>query len=263
MGRNELPKPIKDRLESREGKDSGGEVCNNLFFLGRKGVLVTSEGVRIVVLGGREGSGEEKDERDTTSPWYTTQEASALKGANSADILVTNDWPEGVDGNSKIPVPQAVEGGLPNKSRAVGELARRLRPKYHFFVGGEEVFWEREPYKNEVLGKERERMASGGAEVEVGVTRVIALANWGNKGKVKVCLIIPQRLDIRDIKLILAYFLVEGSHCMHLTSTYPTALEQKPYHPTPPNHHTSTSTMPGIENAHSPMPEQLMNSLWK
>ena len=54
---------MKDRLESREGKDSGGEVCNNLFFLGRKGVLVTSEGVRIVILGGREGSGEKEGEK--------------------------------------------------------------------------------------------------------------------------------------------------------------------------------------------------------
>ena len=80
VGRNELPKPIKDILEGREGKDRGGEVCNNLFFLGRKGVLVTSEGVRIVVLGGREGSGEVKEkegegegegeegEGDTTKP---------------------------------------------------------------------------------------------------------------------------------------------------------------------------------------------------
>ncbi|KAF8424940.1 CwfJ C-terminus 1-domain-containing protein-like protein [Tirmania nivea] len=195
VGKNELPKPIKDRLESREGKDSGGEVCSNLFFLGRKGILVTSEGVRIVVLGGREGNGEVMEKEgegegenvggDTTRPWYTTQEASALKGANSADILVTYDWPENVDGNSKIPVPQAIEGGLPSRSRAVRELARRLRPKYHFLVGGEEVFWEREPYMNGVLGKERERIASGGGGVGVDTTRVIALANWGNKGKVK------------------------------------------------------------------------------
>ena len=58
-------------------------------------------------------------------------------------------------------------------------------------MGGEEVFWEREPYRNEVLEKEREKMASGGAGggVGVGATRVIALANWGNKGKVKVRLL--------------------------------------------------------------------------
>ncbi|RPB24064.1 hypothetical protein L211DRAFT_857379 [Terfezia boudieri ATCC MYA-4762] len=188
VGRNELPQQIKDILESREGKDSGGEVCSNLFFLGRKGVLVTSEGVRIVFLGGREASGEEEGENvegNTTRPWYTAQEASALKGANSADILVTYDWPANVDWNSKIPVPKAAEGGLPGKSRAVRELARRLRPKYHFIVGEEEVFWEREPYRNEVLEKDRERMALGGTGVGVGATRVISLANWGNKGKVK------------------------------------------------------------------------------
>ncbi|KAF8455520.1 CwfJ C-terminus 1-domain-containing protein-like protein [Terfezia claveryi] len=187
VGKNELPKQIKDRLESREGKDSG-EVCSNLFFLGRKGVLVTSEGVRIVFLGGREASWEEEGENvegNTTRPWYTAQEASALKGANSADILITYDWPENVEGNSKIPVPKAVEGGLPGKSRAVRELARRLRPKYHFIVGEEEVFWEREPYRNEVFEKDRERMASSGTGVGVGATRVISLANWGNKGKVK------------------------------------------------------------------------------
>lgn len=182
-------------------------------------MLVTSEGVRIVVLGGRlrsgegagvgEGEGEEGGEAqegqggkeggegqtggkdDTTSPWYTPAEASSLKGANSADILLTYEWPEGLTRYSQIPiVPEGVLGTerLPGQSRHVRELARRLRPRYHFVAGAGEVFWEREPYRNEVVrGKERERERERGVGAQgPRATRVIALADWGNGVKVKV-----------------------------------------------------------------------------
>lgn len=203
IGRSEMSEAVTKRLEYCL-EEHAGEVCPNLVFLGRKGVLVTSEGVRVVVLGGRlgapqdeqEGEGGDEGHRENTRPWYTEAEANVLRGANSADILVTYDWPADVDRNSKVPIANGGssdgKGLLPRGgSTPVRELARRLRPRYHFVSGGERVFWEREPYRNEGVERESESEkgyseAMGGVGLGVGATRFIALADWGNEGKVKV-----------------------------------------------------------------------------
>ena len=48
VGDSTIPEEIQARIEAN------GEVVNNLFYLGRKGTLTTSEGVKIVYLGGRQ-----------------------------------------------------------------------------------------------------------------------------------------------------------------------------------------------------------------
>lgn len=165
---------MRERLAS-----SSGEVCENLFFLGKKTVLNTSDGIRIVALGGRldatpapgkpESIGTEADAE--APPSYTAQDAKALKGANTTDLLVTFEWPEGAQTGSKVP------GALPEAgSRTIAELAAALRPRYHFVSGGD-TFWEREPYRNSMRENE--------GQADVKVTRFLGIADWGNAAKAK------------------------------------------------------------------------------
>jgi hypothetical protein len=143
LGTTELPTKVAER---------DGEVTENLFFLGKKGVIKTAEGVRVVAVGGG----------------VAAAEVTALKGQNYADILVTTDWPAGVERYSSS-APQVGEGSKP-----IAELARALRPRYHFVPGGD-VYYEREPYRNEPRAHEEEGKT----------TRFYALGDWGNDKKAK------------------------------------------------------------------------------
>lgn len=173
LGRHSLPQSVREHLSS-----SAGEVCENLFFLGKKTVLNTSDGIRIVALGGQldaglvtvgTGGGEAVKEEAEGLPFHSLQDAKALKGANITDLLVTFEWPEGAQTGSKIP------GALPG-TRTIAELATALRPRYHFAPGGE-TFWEREPYRNPM----RENEGQGDKKV----TRFLGVADWGNAAKAK------------------------------------------------------------------------------
>jgi len=94
---------------------------------------------------------------------------NTLKGVNATDILISNEWPAGVERNSAT-APGSRMGG----SKPVAELAHQLRPRYHFVPGGEK-HWEREPYRNEI------RKGESGDRI----SRFYALGDWGNAGKQK------------------------------------------------------------------------------
>ncbi|KAF8456751.1 CwfJ C-terminus 1-domain-containing protein-like protein [Kalaharituber pfeilii] len=164
LGQHPLPENVVEKIRNNGGGvDTGGEVCSNLFFLGRKGVVKTLEGVRIVAFGGVERQPGNED-----GEGYTEQEAKVLRGLNGGDVLVTYEWPVGVERGSMVEIPG--DGELPGDgeqkrkgTNGVREVAKAVKPRYHF-VAGRGVFWEREPYTNEE-GK------SGG---KVGTTRFIA-----------------------------------------------------------------------------------------
>lgn len=168
LGQYSLPVPVREKI------NSSGEVCENLFFLGKKTVLNTSDGIRIVALGGRLdaglATGEAGDTEGETLPFYSEQDAKGLKGANLADLLLTYEWPEGVGSRSALASP-GVKG-----TSVIAELAAALRPRYHFAAGGEE-FWEREPYRNKAKSGE------GGSDTKI--TRFLGVADWGNEKKAK------------------------------------------------------------------------------
>ncbi|RPB08643.1 hypothetical protein P167DRAFT_560433 [Morchella conica CCBAS932] len=179
LGRHSLPPSVREKIAS-----SAGEVCENLFFLGKKTVLNTSEGVRIVALGGRLDSNIQtaaKPEADAGEaadlPYYSPLDARTLKGCNSADLLLTYDWPADVERGSAVPLPPALGGGGSSGSPSIAELAMMIRPRYHFAAAGA-AFWEREPYRNVV----RDSDAKGeGARV----TRFLGVGDWGNEAKAK------------------------------------------------------------------------------
>ncbi|XP_078697782.1 CWF19-like protein 1 [Branchiostoma floridae x Branchiostoma belcheri] len=151
------------------GEEDGGELCENITYLGRKGVFTGASGLQIVYLSGVEGEAEEGccfSKTDVTA----LCESLINKNFKGVDILLTSPWPRGVTnfGNS-------VEGGsAPQGLVTVAELAKILRPRYHF-SGLEGVFYERLPYRNHrVL-----------AESDKHVTRFLALAKVGNPEKKK------------------------------------------------------------------------------
>lgn len=167
VGSYTLPSAILDLVER-----STGEVCPNLFFLGRKSLVKTSEGLRIVALGGKCLETKEHEVKKVGSPHYNSNEALSLKGVNSADILVTSEWPKGVCENSKVNI---LEHDKNNSQQCVASLCTSLKPRYHFSFSRNK-FFEREPFiQNSV-----DSISSGYA-----VTRFISLPNFENSVKQK------------------------------------------------------------------------------
>lgn len=133
IGHRKLPDVVIDKLQRDDG-----ELCPNLFALGRKGRVKTSEGLKIMTLG---GTHHESDEAmDSYSALYTDHDATTAKGHNDADILLTSDWPAAVRAGSRRPY----EAETPAGSQAVAELCVALKPRYHFSTSPQ--FYEREPF---------------------------------------------------------------------------------------------------------------------
>ncbi|KAM0332053.1 hypothetical protein ACHAQA_002322 [Verticillium albo-atrum] len=169
VGTTALPSAIIAKIEANE------EICENLHFLGKRSVTKTTDGVRIVALGGKldpEVMGGTSKEQHL--PFHTGHDAKTLKGAGKADILLTTVWPAGVSVGSKIP-PSSDNQALVSATQEVAELCDALRPRYHFTASPAEFFYEREPFFH--LPKE-------GSD-ESPVTRFISMAPYGNASKAK------------------------------------------------------------------------------
>jgi hypothetical protein len=169
LGIHNLPERIIDQLSSSED-DS---VCTNLYFLGRRTTIKTSEGLRVVSLGGRlDASAPAGTSKDKYLPFHTASDAKILKGANSADILITTEWPSSVRLGSKVSI---IDGFTdPPSNTHVADLCSALQPKYHFSTSP--FFYEREPFFHSAK------------EEEPGVrpiTRFISLATYNNPEKQK------------------------------------------------------------------------------
>ncbi|PGH05008.1 hypothetical protein AJ79_06894 [Helicocarpus griseus UAMH5409] len=139
VGNHAIPTRIAEKIESDD------EVCTNLYFLGRRGTLKTSEGIRIVALGGNlEGSANPTPGvNDKYEPRYTESDARSLFGAHSADILITNQWPKSILDGSKVPLPEGAKA--PEGMPTVADICATLKPRYHFSSNAP-FFYEREPF---------------------------------------------------------------------------------------------------------------------
>lgn len=140
VGDSPFPESVRAKLETED------EICENLFYLGRKGTMKTTEGVKIVSLGGRlvqnEASLTQKIEK--CDPLYLDNDARGLHGAHSAHILITNQWPTNITNGSKIKLPEGVDTA--SSSQSVSNLCQALKPWYHF-SSSPAGLWEREPFK--------------------------------------------------------------------------------------------------------------------
>ncbi|KKF95354.1 CWF19-like protein mug161 [Ceratocystis platani] len=177
LGTKRLPPSIQKRVDNDE------DICENLIFLGSRGVITTVDKVRIVALGGRLDASLEGAEVKRSDPVFSRGDAAALRGAGTADILLTNSWPFGVQSLSKIPASEAdkalgaVDGGAVRSSgfREISDLCTVLKPSYHFTSSTGECFYEREPFLH----------ASDDVSMPPKFTRFISMAPFGNAAKAK------------------------------------------------------------------------------
>ncbi|MCJ1228740.1 hypothetical protein MMC12_005401 [Toensbergia leucococca] len=173
LGKYALPQQIIDHLEA-----SSDEVCPNLYFLGKRSITKTSEGLRIVALGGTLDTADLLNPSDKSEskylPLHTEEDVKALRGANSADILITSSWPLSIRDNSCIAFPD--EAQSPDGEQYVADLCAALHPRYHFSIS-ENVFYEREPF----FHPRRQEDDSAVRDI----TRFISLAAFANPAKQK------------------------------------------------------------------------------
>lgn len=171
LGKHPLPSPVREKLET-----SDGELCPNLYFLGKHSTTKTSEGLRIVTLGGSLSSTvEAQSVKDIYSPYYTELDAKQLHGANlhHVDILVSSDWPASIRTGSQISLPFAREPAT--EEQCVADLCLALRPRYHFCASSDS-FYEREPFYHDLTAHKHGPSS---------VTRFINLAPAENQSEQK------------------------------------------------------------------------------
>ncbi|KAE8441307.1 hypothetical protein EG329_005537 [Mollisiaceae sp. DMI_Dod_QoI] len=167
VGTNPLPQRIIEKVEKEE------EICPNLHFLGKRSTTKTSEGVKIVALGGQ------LDEtilggisQEQHLPFHTVGDAKALHGANTTDILLTASWPSSITTGSRVVLPENAR--VPIGQEYISDLCATLKPRYHFSTS--DFFFEREPFFHRAAPEEPDIKP---------LTRFISLAPYGNATKQK------------------------------------------------------------------------------
>ncbi|KAH7027310.1 CwfJ C-terminus 1-domain-containing protein-like protein [Microdochium trichocladiopsis] len=170
VGTSPLPQRVLDRLQGDE------DICENLHYLGKRSVTKTSDGIRIVALGGALDTtivgGQSKEQY---MPLHTADDAKALRGANSTDILLTALWPDQVWKNSNAPLSPDHQASVAS-SAEVAMLCAALKPRYHFATSSSEFFYEREPFFHPPPSTDSDAIA---------ITRFLSLAPYGNTAKAK------------------------------------------------------------------------------
>lgn len=142
-GKNPIPSIAASKI-----RDNDGEVCGNLYYLGRRGLLTTASGLKIAFLSGTSTNGDDDQNDKSADHRYTQDDIKALKSTPmpmsappGVDILLTYDWPKDVEKGSKSKITPSAT------SQQAAEVAAALKPRYHF-AASEGIFFEREPYKN-------------------------------------------------------------------------------------------------------------------
>ncbi|KAG0214875.1 GPI inositol deacylase [Mortierella sp. NVP41] len=170
----------------RTAKRKNGEICNNLFYLGKHGTMTTAESVKMASLSGTfdsaifDANTEEEDfdmtllrgrytRQDVTALIQTTKPTSIMDTSKrGVDIFLSHEWPAGINKMVGPTSPPPTDLPVSTFSHPVANAASVLQPRYHF-ASSSGQFWERAPYKN-VHGAEH-------------ATRFIALGDVGNKNK--------------------------------------------------------------------------------
>ena len=165
---------------------------SKINYLGRSGIS-TVEGLKVAFLDGCYNSIAYTSE-ETSSLYYTQDTVEALKSSimhmkGDLDVLLSNEWPEGVMNGVKA-TPEIKS--LPS-SGPLSEIALIARPRYHV-AGANNVSFSRVPYINADKGTGKH------------VTRFIALGHVGNSTKQKwvqaLALIPCDQMDQEQFKTI-------------------------------------------------------------
>ncbi|CAL8106749.1 unnamed protein product [Calicophoron daubneyi] len=132
-----------------------------------KGIYTTTLGLRVVYI----STPEDHSDANSSLPASLLSEALAAEdiGFIGVDLLLTYQWPSGVDRHLFVPLPEECVPCSKTGSLSISNLAFLLRPRYHFSSGGG-YYYERAPYRNHRVLQEK---ASH-------VTRFIALSEVRN-----------------------------------------------------------------------------------
>jgi len=166
QGEHPIPEIVIERFSK-----TNGELCENVFLLGKSAIMTTAEGLRIACLGGTykpeiyHGS---EIPHGFSSPYYTSRTVSkllsntvtspvskapfrssmmsALSCSPLVDVFIAHDWPSAITELSSVPFPLPE---LPNTgSPPIDEIIEKTKPRYMFCSGAGKspCFWEREPF---------------------------------------------------------------------------------------------------------------------
>ncbi len=174
IGKHPLPAEIIEKI-----KESDNDVCPNLYFLDKCCTTKTSEGIKIVNLAGtldKAAVTTGRSSKERFIPSHTPNDARALHGSNSADILITSHWPLSIQSGSKVPIPESCPGG-PLGEQNVADLCTALKPRYHFSTS-DQFFYEREPFSHP-HDRQSEHLDKNN------ITRFISLAAFNNAAGAK------------------------------------------------------------------------------
>ncbi|CAG2119938.1 unnamed protein product, partial [Medioppia subpectinata] len=161
--------------DSDSDYESGFELMDGITYLGRKGILTGSSGLRIAYFSGKQSNDGKSDTKSTfDTKDYESLLLSHQSSSSVVDILMTNQWPKHIfrytEGHDKRLEDTNSELG----SELVTKLSLLLRPRYHF-VAGYDCFYERHPFRNHRV------LAESGRHV----TRFVAVAEVANQAKEK------------------------------------------------------------------------------
>jgi len=146
--------------------NDGGDVYENILYLGKKGLFKTSSGLTVAYIS---GSGKAKDSceftlKDIDHLIGQVTRISAEDKYTGVDILLTQSWPKDVMKFTDKKIVAADESAL------ISKLASVLKPRYHLCCNDNQ-FLERTPYRNH-------QVLRGSLQH---VSRFISLASFNNK----------------------------------------------------------------------------------
>ncbi|XP_039448083.1 CWF19-like protein 1 homolog [Culex pipiens pallens] len=149
-----------------------GDICQNLSYLGKRGIFSTSSGLKIAYVSGLEVEGSSASGK--VPDWkFTKEDAVAVRDScfasksnmgdyRGVDLLLTSQW------------PAHVKEDVRNGSKAVAWLADAVKPRYHVCgLNGE--YYEPPPYRSKTDKNTQMELA----------TRFIGLGEFANPEKKK------------------------------------------------------------------------------
>ena len=152
--------------------EDGCEICQNLTYLGKRGVYIASSGLKIAYVSGTDSNSPESKPTCFNESDVVSIRNSCLKGQPSfrgIDILLTSPWSADVT-NLDPNKPNFTYQG----SKLISWLVTQVKPRYHVSAL-EGIHYERPPYRNQ-------SQQEGNIEI---ATRFIALAPVMNTQKKK------------------------------------------------------------------------------
>lgn len=122
----------------------GYEICQNITYLGKRGLYTASSGLKIAYLSGIEKVANEHRSISFNEQDVISIKNNCLKGQPSfrgVDILLTSPWPDGIINFDPNNPKHKYQG-----SKLIAWLATHIKPRYHVSAL-EGTYYERPPYR--------------------------------------------------------------------------------------------------------------------